>query len=259
MSINQETKTGYFCWADIGSDNYEEQTAFYEALFDWRVDLKTEVPARYGVGSFDGHDVAAFYQKMPGILPEDLAPVWTVYLRVADVAATTAHAERLGGSIVLPVYEIPGTGAMSIIRDPEGAHFALWEPRGHQGFELVDEPGTPTWFELNTRNTEESAVFYAELFEWEYVTQELNGARYTMFERDDDIPIAGMLEMGDDWGEAPPHWMLYFEVEDCDASAARVTELGGKICVPPTDLPYGRFAVVSDPTGGTFSIVVPNA
>jgi predicted enzyme related to lactoylglutathione lyase len=34
-----------------------------------------------------------------------------------------------------------------------------------------------------------------------------------------------------------------------------VTELGGKVCVPPTDIPVGRFAVVNDPEGATFSII----
>jgi hypothetical protein len=44
-------------------------------------------------------------------------------------------------------------------------------------------------------------------------------------------------------------------VTDCDASANKVTKLGGKVLVPPTDIPnVGRFAIVQDPQGATFGL-----
>ena len=55
--------------------------------------------------------------------------------------------------------------------------------------------------------------------------------------------------------EAPPFWGVYFSVTDTDQTVARVTELGGSVMVPPTDIEPGRFAVVTDPTGATFSVM----
>jgi predicted enzyme related to lactoylglutathione lyase len=50
--------------------------------------------------------------------------------------------------------------------------------------------------------------------------------------------------------------MVYVTVADVDAAATRITELGGSVSVPPTDIPgIGRFAVVGDPTGAYFSII----
>jgi predicted enzyme related to lactoylglutathione lyase len=50
--------------------------------------------------------------------------------------------------------------------------------------------------------------------------------------------------------------MPYFQVEDCDAAAAKAAKLGGSVCVQPTDIPtIGRFAVLQDPTGATFSVI----
>ncbi len=44
--------------------------------------------------------------------------------------------------------------------------------------------------------------------------------------------------------------------EDVDAKAQQVSELGGKVCVPPTDIPNtGRFCVINDPTGATISLI----
>ena len=40
-----------------------------------------------------------------------------------------------------------------------------------------------------------------------------------------------------------------------DAAANKVTETGGQVRVPPTEIPVGKFSVVSDPQGGIFSII----
>jgi len=44
-------------------------------------------------------------------------------------------------------------------------------------------------------------------------------------------------------------------LDDFDANASKIIESGGKVCVPPTDISVGRFAVVEDPNGGFFSII----
>ena len=61
---------------------------------------------------------------------------------------------------------------------------------------------------------------------------------------------------GNEWQGVPPHWMIYVTVTDCDRSAAKIKELGGKVCVPPTDIPHvGRFSVVNDAQGAVFSVI----
>jgi predicted enzyme related to lactoylglutathione lyase len=57
-------------------------------------------------------------------------------------------------------------------------------------------------------------------------------------------------------GPVPPHWLIYFTVNDCDGDVARANRLGGKTVVPPMDIPsVGRFAVLADPAGATFAII----
>ncbi len=83
---------------------------------------------------------------------------------------------------------------------------------------------------------------------------------YTGIFLGEDQPNGGMIEMNDEWpAEIPPHWMTYFTVDDVDAAAAKVTDLGGSISVPPQDIPVGRFSVVNDPQGGVFTIYKPGA
>ena len=55
----------------------------------------------------------------------------------------------------------------------------------------------------------------------------------------------------------PPHWPVYFQVEDCDATVARAVELGGTVRRPAANMPYGRHADVADPQGAGFSLIKP--
>jgi predicted enzyme related to lactoylglutathione lyase len=69
--------------------------------------------------------------------------------------------------------------------------------------------------------------------------------------------VAGMLPMVGERcsAELPSHGMVYFAVDDCDAAAANVAELGGAVTAPPTDIPVGRLPVLNDPHGVVFSII----
>jgi len=70
------------------------------------------------------------------------------------------------------------------------------------------------------------------------------------------MPMGGMMELMPQQGPVPPHWMIYFNVDDCDGDTKRVQTLGGKVRVPPMDIPHvGRFSVVSDPAGATFALI----
>ena len=68
---------------------------------------------------------------------------------------------------------------------------------------------------------------------------------------------AGMMQMTDEWpADLPSHWMIYFVVSDCAASAETAESHGGQVLVPPTPAgDVGTFAVIQDPQGAAFSII----
>ncbi|HMN42474.1 MAG TPA: VOC family protein [Phycisphaerales bacterium] len=51
-----------------------------------------------------------------------------VYAQVDDLAATIAHAEKLGGRSLVPPTEVPNLGSFAWIGDPEGNTVGLWKP-----------------------------------------------------------------------------------------------------------------------------------
>lgn len=110
------------------------------------------------------------------------------------------------------------------------------------------------WNEIATRDTATVASFYCALFGWTSEPADCTPG-YTVF-RAGDNPIAGMIEMNEEWPEeTPTHWGSYIHVEDVDATAAKVADAGGTVCSGPMDAGEGgRMAVLSDPTGATISL-----
>ena len=60
--------------------------------------------------------------------------------------------------------EIKDKGHMATLTDPTGAFLGLWQPNGHNGFEVVNEAGAPVYFQLTTRDYGEALDFYRTVF-----------------------------------------------------------------------------------------------
>jgi uncharacterized protein len=112
------------------------------------------------------------------------------------------------------------------------------------------------WNELSTNNLEAAKQFYSELLGWTLHQSATTSMPYIEIEAA-GRRIGGMYQQSPECGgPMPPHWMAYVAVDDVDGVAARVESLGGKVCVQPMDIPnVGRFAVIDDPAGATFSII----
>lgn len=118
--------------------------------------------------------------------------------------------------------------------------------------------GAFCWNELNTNNAAGAKPFYQELFGWKY-KESTDGMPYTEFGLDETRPVGGIFQLPEEMGNVPPFWMAYIAVDDVDASAKKVEELGGKIHRPPTDIPgVGRFCIIADPAGAVLSIITLN-
>ena len=114
------------------------------------------------------------------------------------------------------------------------------------------------WNELMTTDTEAARQFYTTLFGWE--TEEapiegMEGMTYTVIKVDGD-PVGGLTGMPPEGQSMPPTWGVYITVDDVDATAGRVEELGGKLLRPPMDIPkVGRFCVIQDPQGAALCAI----
>lgn len=239
-------------WVDIGTD-VEAAKTFYTELFGWEYEAAGPPDETGGYGMFmqDGKEVAGLGpQQNPG------PPFWTTYITVDDADETAAKVKEAGGQVVMDPMDVMEAGRMAVLQDPEGAYFSVWQAKETIGAQLVNEPVSLSWNELNTRNLDQAKQFYGAVFGWECVTQDMgDGMTYTEVKLDGNS-VAGMMDMtGRVPDMVPPHWMVYFAVDDADATAAKAQELGGQVMVPPTDIPPGRFAVIADDRGASFAVI----
>lgn len=239
-------------WVDLGTSDLADARRFYSALFGWTADVSASPHAGgYTIFNKDDKPVAG----AGPLLSEGQPTAWSTYLATDDADAVAARVEAAGGQVLAGPFDVMEHGRMAVFADPAGAPFSVWQAGTMPGAALFNEPGSLAWNELTTRDAEGAKEFYGSVFGWRPEETPMGAYAYTTWHLD-DRPIGGMMPMtGEEWGDLPPHWMVYFAVEDTDAAAARAAELGGKVSVPPTDFPFGRFAVLNDPQSAVFSVV----
>ena len=251
MTEKTSYEAGTFCWTDLGTSNTAAAKKFYGEVFGWKA---VDVPAGPGVYTMlqkGDKDVCALY----ALTEQGVPPHWLSYIAVKSADEATKKAESLGAKIRKAPFDVMDAGRMSVVEDPTGATFALWEGKKHAGSRLIREAGTMCWNELMTKDVDKAGGFYSKLFGWGSKTMDVGGGeKYTMFQKGSE-DAAGMMAIGKDWGPVPPNWLVYFAVDSCDASVKKATAAGAKVTVQPTDIPNtGRFAVLVDPQGATFGI-----
>ena len=71
--------------------------------------------------------------------------------------------------------------------------------------------------------------------------------------------LAGaMTAEGNVPAEVPPHWQVYYAVEEADRAIETTTGSGGTNLFGPHEIPVGRLAALVDPQGANFAIIEPD-
>lgn len=259
MSEVKHPKPGAFCWDERATRDAGKTLEFYTSLFGWTVD-------EWGMGEGGLYRVlkkgdfgAGGLFEMKGPEFENVPPHWMAYIEVENVDATVDKAVELGGNTILQPTDIPDIGRFAVVQDPQGAVISLMTSI-EMASEKPEKPafGAVCWHELATTDAKAASDFYMGMIGWSKLIEKFGDADYTLFMLD-KTPVAGMMQMTEEWQGAPPHWMTVFSVESCDESADNATRLGARVIVPPTDIPgTGRFANLMDPEGAVFSIIQLN-
>lgn len=257
MAVRNEYEQGEFSWTDLMSHDMESASVFYRELFGWTCETQpTHGGPPYGMFRMNDHDVAGIGQMSDEMKAQGVPPVWNSYVNVEDVEATAANAKEAGAEITVPPMKVMEVGSLAYFKDPTGATVGLWQRGSHCGAGIVSEPGALCWNELVTRDPDRARAFYSQVFGWTYEVHETGPSGYRIIKTAASGKLnGGVWKMDDDWGDAPPLWMVYFAVADADASTARLKELGGSVSAPPFDTSVGKIAVVADPQGAMFSLI----
>ena len=255
MQETPELKPGTFCWVELGTSDSNAAKNFYSQLFGWEYQDNPMGPDMvYTMIKFNGKDAGGLYKLSPDMVEQGVPPHWLSYVLVTNADETVEKAKAAGATVLNGPFDVPNAGRMAVIKDPTDAVFAVWQPAEHKGAGIYNVPSSFTWNELGTRDTEKAREFYPEVFGW--TTEVMPGPmEYTIF-KNGDRGNGGMYKITPEMGPIPPHWLVYFAVDDCDAKVQQVTELGGRVMKPAENIPsVGRFAILNDPQGAAFAII----
>ena len=245
------------CWVDLGSPDLDASIDFYGTLLGWDVpeSENAEQTGGYLIATSGGKSAAGM---MP-LMQEGQPTAWTTYVSVDDADATTEKVKEAGGQVIAEPMDVMDLGRMALFADPTGAFFGIWQSGTFAGAAVVNEPGSYSWNELNTRDPDAAKAFYAAVFGWGVREMDMgDDGTYAMWRLpdadEDDDSIGGMLDMrGRVPEEVPSHWLTYFTVEDRDAAAGKAKEMGAEEMMS-MDMQMGRLAILRDPQGAAFGI-----
>jgi len=118
------------------------------------------------------------------------------------------------------------------------------------------EIGTITWTDLTVPDAEAVRDFYSKVVGWKFAPVEMGGySDFNMLTPESGKIAAGICHARGVNAALPALWMVYINVKDVDASAARCVELGGKLIVAPKDMGgMGRYCVMQDPAGAVAAL-----
>jgi predicted enzyme related to lactoylglutathione lyase len=172
-------------------------------------------------------------------------------------------------------------GRMATFADPTGAVFSVWQANQHAGAQLVNQPNTWNFSDLNTRDVDGALAFHGAVFGWVTDAFAAGDAEFAMLrlprygdfleQRDPELRsrqtaigappgfedvVAGLVRMASDdaTDDTPAHWSVTFAVDDTDATSERGAALGATVMVEPVDAGPTRIAVLRDPQGAVFTV-----
>jgi predicted enzyme related to lactoylglutathione lyase len=255
MGIIEKHAPGSFCWLELATSDQNAAKTFYTTLFGWKLNEFPMGPGEtYTIFRLQDRDAAAAYTMRKEQRDMGVPPNWMLYIRVENADASAARAAELGGKVLAPPFDVMDVGRMAVIQDPTGAVFAAWQPKEHAGIGIAGVPGTMCWADLSTPDVAAAKAFYEGLFGWKIAAGEHDTSGYLHIQNGEAM-IGGVPPSQHRNPKAPPHWLVYFQVADVDATAAKAQELGAKIWLQPTSMEnVGRMAVMADPQGAALAI-----
>ncbi len=113
---------GSFTWSELHSSDVGKSKEFYSEVFGWGWGGAPE----YSEVQVGGRSVAGLMPRPPG-LPAEVPDNWLIYFGSADLEADSQRAKELGATVLVPATEVPNMGRFSVIMDPQGGTFAIFQ------------------------------------------------------------------------------------------------------------------------------------
>lgn len=251
-----------FVWYELVTHDLDKAVDFYKKVVKWQIRDSGMPGMRYMIFGKDGKDVGGIMTWSAAGAPE-MPPEWMGHIHTANLDNELKAVVSDGGIVIKPAQAIPGIGRFAVVLDPQKVKYLLFEPGAQYAPPRLDQmaEGNVGWHELLTADAKKAFDYYGKHYGWQKDHVHDMGAMgdYQTFRIDKPLYTGGMMSIQNVPGipaEMPPHWNFYFIVEDVEAAQKRVTEAGGKVLMPPMDVPGGsRILQAADDQGCNFALM----
>ena len=251
MAISATPLYGKFIWRDLRTEDPALVKPFYAGLFGWQYEESRALGAPYTLVKSGGLYIAGITQSRR---PQPDQPVsqWLSFMSVADVDQAAEITRAAGGSVVMGPLALPNVGRGAVVLDPQGAPLGLLRTSFGDPADVA-EPVIHRflWTELLASDPLAAVAFYSSLAGFESRRTEDDQRPYWILKAGRER--AGVLK--NPFPKVRPVWVASVRVADAGASAARATQLGGRVLLAPRpEHRNGTLALVADPTGAVLAL-----
>jgi len=247
--VNEPASTnrlpGKFVWYDLLSPEVEKSAAFYAELLGWEA---AKEPEQAGVRTFflKGYPIATIFER-------EGDAQWLCSISVEDVDKAETVAQANGGLVVLNADDMPNRGRMAVIKDPQGAPFAVLASSSGDPMDFAPAEGEWLGGELWTTNVNKAVGFYVTLAGYEVREVDVHAkVKYRTLFKDNELR-AGVVSLL--YKRVTPQWVPYVAVADVQQTVAKAEQLGGEVLIrPDLSVKEGRVALIKDPAGAVFGV-----
>jgi predicted enzyme related to lactoylglutathione lyase len=244
---------GQFVWYELTTPDVDGARKFYPPITGWGTQ---QFDKDYTMWTTGGVPFAGIFTLGPEQRQQGIPPNWMPYIEVNSVDETARKVSALGGTVVVPPTDIPGTGRFAVVRDPQGATFGLYKSStASRAWDGTPTLGRFSWHELMTTDYKKAFDFYRQLFGWEK-TGEMDmggGNPYFMYGMNGTM-YGGMFTRPPEMAGMSPFWMIYVNVKDVKKAVDIATKAGAYVKQPPMEVPGGMIAILGDPQGAAFAV-----
>jgi uncharacterized protein len=254
MTNIEKHTPGSFCWIELATTDQNAAKSFYRKLFGWEAnDMPMGPDDFYTIFNIGDRNVAAAYTLRPEQRAAGVPSNWLLYVAVESADNSAKKAAQLGGKLLMEPIDVGEFVRMAVIQDPTGAVVAIWQANKHSGTQLIGEQGTLCWADLNTPDPDAASRFYSQLFGWT-LEKDANDSSGYLHIKNRDKSIGGIPSLQNRPSDAPPHWLAYFEIANCDSTTATAKEMGARTHLDPMTMEnVGRWSILADPQGASFA------
>jgi uncharacterized protein len=124
--MSEQPKFGEFCWNELATPNVKAAKDFYGKVFGWKFSDHEMGDMTYTMFKTNDREFGGIW-SIPKDQEKNIPPHWMTYILVEKLEESVEKAKKNGAAIIKPITPAGDMGRFAIIKDPTGAHIALWQ------------------------------------------------------------------------------------------------------------------------------------